>query len=131
MDHDAQRRIMIVDDDPMIRETLSIFFEQEYGRRGYVIETHGGGVAAVASAAGGRPALVLLDIDMPDLDGLETLRRLRALHATLPVIMITGTESPTQAADVIRLGAFSYLPKPVNIDYLSHLVATVMPAPGD
>jgi DNA-binding response OmpR family regulator len=131
MDHEDQPRIMIVDDDPTVRAMLSIFFEQEYGRHGYVIETHGGGVAALASAARRRPALVLLDIDMPDLDGFETLRRLRALHDSVPVIIITGTESPTQADDVIRLGAFSYLPKPVKLDYLAHLVATVMPAPRD
>jgi DNA-binding response OmpR family regulator len=127
MDHGDKPRIMIVDDDPMIRQTLSIFFEQEYGPRGYGIETHGGGLAALASAARRRPALVLLDLDMPDLDGLETLRRLRALHDTVPVIIITGTESPTQAADMIRFGAFSYLPKPVKLDYLAHLVSTVIP----
>jgi DNA-binding response OmpR family regulator len=128
MDHEDKPNIMVVDDDPAIRESLSIFFEQEYGRRGYAVETHGGGLAALASASLRRPALVLLDLDLPDLDGLETLRRLRVLHATVPVIIITGTESPTQAADVIRFGAFSYLPKPVKLDYLAHLVSTVIPA---
>ena len=123
----AAVRILIVDDDPMMREMLSIFFEQEYGRQGYVIETHPGGTPALESVARGRPALVLLDIDMPDLGGLETLRRLRVLHETVPVIMITGNASNDLAGEVIGLGAFSYLPKPVKFDYLAHLVATVLP----
>lgn len=123
MGDNEQPRILIVDDDPTIREMLSIFFEQEYGRRGYVIETHGGGTPALESAARRRPALVLLDIDMPDLGGVETLRCLRTLHETVPVIMITGNESAKVAGEVIGLGAFSYLPKPVRLESLAHLVA--------
>jgi DNA-binding response OmpR family regulator len=126
MGDDDKPRILIVDDDPTIREMLSIFFEQEYGARGYVIETHGGGTPALESAARRRPALVLLDIDMPDLGGVETLRCLRTLHETVPVIMITGNASTKVAGEVIGLGAFSYLPKPVKLNYLAHLVSAVM-----
>lgn len=123
-------RILIVDDDQAVRDMLALYFQEEYGKRGYLVETHPDGAAALQSATRHRPALVLLDIDMPGLDGVQTLRRLKALHPTAPVIMITGNESTRTAGDVIALGAFSYVPKPVKLTYLTHLVAAVLPPAG-
>jgi len=120
------RTILIVDDEPSVREVLVTYFRQEYEPRGYVVETATDGKEAIAAVERGRPALVLLDIEMPGMDGVAALRGIRAIDASIPVIMVTGNESSRVAGEVIKDGAFSYLPKPVKIRYLEHLVAAAL-----
>lgn len=122
----AARTILIVDDEPAVREVLTGYFEHQYGPRGYTVETAADGAQALASVRRRRPALVLLDIDMPGMDGVDALRGLQAIDPALPVIMVTGNASPKVAGDVITGGAYSYLPKPFKFRYLDHLVATVL-----
>ena len=69
---------------------------------------------------------MLLDIDMPGMNGVEALRGVRAIDARIPVIMVTGNASTRVAGEVIKAGAYSYLPKPVKFQYLNHLVAAVL-----
>jgi DNA-binding NtrC family response regulator len=126
----ASKTILIVDDEPSVREVLVGFFEHHYGPRGYSVETAGDGVAALAAVRRRRPALVLLDIDMPGMNGVEALRGVRAIDAGIPVIMVTGNTSARVAGEVIRDGAYSYLPKPVRFQYLTHLAATVLGPSG-
>jgi DNA-binding NtrC family response regulator len=71
------------------------------------------------------PALVLLDIEMPVMDGIAALRAIRALQPRVPVIMLTGNQSGRTAAEVTALGAYSYMPKPVRFQYLEHLVGAL------
>jgi len=118
------RRVVIADDEPTVRTVLSGFFETAY--QDCVVEAVADGAAAVAAVRRAAPDLVLLDIEMPGLDGVAALRQIRALDATVPVIMVTGNESTRVAGDVIGLGAFSYLPKPVRFEYLRHIVASVL-----
>ena len=120
----AVRRILIADDDAEVRDTLAEFFATAY--RDCVVETVADGAAAVAAVRRAPPTLVLLDIEMPGLDGVAALRQIRALAAGVPVIMVTGNESTRVAGDVIGLGAFSYLPKPVRFDYLRHIVSSIL-----
>jgi len=82
--------------------------------------------AAVAAVRRATPTRVLLDIEMPGLDGVAALRQIRARAARVPVIMVTGNESTRVVGDVIGLGAFSYLPKPVRFDYLRHIVSSIL-----
>jgi len=70
-----------------------------------------------------RPDLVILDIDMPGMNGVEVLKIIRGADATIPVIMLTGNTDNAVAATVLRYGAASYAPKPLNFQYLDHLVA--------
>ncbi|MER6873060.1 response regulator, partial [Amycolatopsis sp. NPDC000673] len=80
-------RLLVVDDDPDVRESLqrSLAFE------GYDVAVAAGGAAAVAALAGAaRPDLVILDVMMPEIDGLETCRRIRAAGERLPVLMLTA-----------------------------------------
>jgi DNA-binding NtrC family response regulator len=130
MNAPASKTILIVDDEPAVREVLSGFFEHHYGPRGYRVETAGDGAEALAAVRRRRPALVLLDIDMPGMNGVEALRGVRAIDATIPVIMVTGNTSSRVAGDVIKDGAYSYLPKPVKFQYLNHLAATVLGPSG-
>ena len=126
MSEGASKIVLIVDDEYAVREVLTTFFEHEYGPRGYTVETASDGAAAVAAVQRGRPALVLLDIEMPGMNGVEALQRIRAIDPAIPVIMVTGSQSTRLAGDAIKHGAFSYLPKPVRLQYLEHIVATVL-----
>jgi two-component system nitrogen regulation response regulator NtrX len=128
MSDGAPKTILIVDDEYAVREVLTTFFEQAYGPRGYTVETANDGPAALAAVRRRRPALVLLDIEMPGMNGVEALRSIRAIDSRIPVIMVTGTESTRLAGDAIKGGAYSYLPKPVRLQYLEHIVATVLPS---
>jgi CheY-like chemotaxis protein len=126
MKEPSGKLILIVDDEPAVREVLSGYFEHQYGPRGYRIETAPDGAAALAAVRRQRPALVLLDIDMPGMGGVEALRGVRAIDPKIPVIMVTGNEDTRVAGEVLRAGAHSYLPKPIKFPYLAHLAATVL-----
>jgi DNA-binding NtrC family response regulator len=121
---DAQR-VLIADDDEAVRLVLSTFFEKTYADRGYVVETVGDGAAAIDAVRRATPALVMLDIEMPGVDGVTALRAIRSLQPRVPVIMVTGNESRVTAAEVMALGAFSYMPKPVRLVYLEHIVGAL------
>jgi CheY-like chemotaxis protein len=126
----VSKTILIVDDEPSVRAVLVGFFEHHYGPRGYSVETACDGLEALAAVRRRRPALVLLDIDMPGMNGVEALRGVRAIDARIPVIMVTGNASARVAGEVIKDGAYSYLPKPVKFQYLNHLAATVLGPAG-
>lgn len=119
------RRVLIVDDEESVRQVLAAFFEKTYGDRGYVVETVADGAAALDAVRRATPALVLLDIEMPGVDGVTVLRAIRAREPRVPVIMVTGDESRRTAAEVMALGAFSYMPKPVRLTYLEHIVGAL------
>ena len=122
----ARKAILIVDDEPAVREVLIGYFEHQYGPRGFTVETASDGAQALAAVRRSKPALILLDIEMPGMDGVDALRRLQALDPAIPVIMVTGNASTKIAGEVIKGGAYSYLPKPFKFQYLDHLVATVL-----
>lgn len=122
----ASKTILIVDDEPSVREVLTGYFEHQYGPRGYTVETASDGAQALAAVRRRRPALILLDVEMPGMGGVEALRGVRAIDAAIPVIMVTGSDSTRIAGEVIKNGAYSYLPKPVKFQYLDHIVATVL-----
>jgi DNA-binding NtrC family response regulator len=122
----VDKLILIVDDEPSVREVLVTFFQQEYVARGYEVQTAANGNEALAAVRRRRPALILLDIEMPGMGGVEALRGIRAIDPTIPVIMVTGNENTRIAGEVIKDGAFSYLPKPVRLQYLDHLVAAAL-----
>jgi two-component system response regulator AtoC len=70
------------------------------------------------------PDVVLLDIRMPDMDGVEVLRRIRAAHPALPVIMITASDDIGVARATLKMGALDYVSKPFDYGYLAQAVAT-------
>jgi two-component system response regulator (stage 0 sporulation protein F) len=112
-------RILIVDDDPPVREVLAEFFTS----RGYAVEPVADGLTALAAVERARPDLVLLDVRMPGLDGVEVLRRIRALDAAVPVIMVTANEDAGLARETLKIGAFDYIEKPFDFTYLDRAVA--------
>jgi two-component system C4-dicarboxylate transport response regulator DctD len=126
----GSKTILIVDDEPSVREVLIGYFEHQYGPRGYTVETAADGAQALAAVRRRRPVLILLDIEMPGMNGVDALRGLQAIDPAIPVIIVTGNASTKVAGEVIKGGAYSYLPKPFKFQYLDHLVATVLGPAG-
>lgn len=103
--------ILIVDDEPSILSTLSGVLMDE----GYTVVTAEHGAAAIRQVQSQPPALVLLDIWMPEPDGIETLKRLKVLFPELVVIMMSGHGSIETAVKAIKLGAYDYIEKPISL----------------
>ena len=101
-------RILIVDDEPDMRLAVRNVLKL----RGYEISEAGDGPSALEMARENRPDLVLLDIRLPGMDGIEVLEGLKKIDETLPVVMITGYGHIQSAVDVMKLGASEYLQKP-------------------
>lgn len=113
-------RVLIVDDDPAVVEVLKDFFTEA----GYTTDTALTGRDALTLIQQTRPEVVLLDIRMPDIDGVEVLGRIRAAHPEIPVIMITGNDDLALARNTLKMGAFDYVAKPFDFGYLAQAVAT-------
>jgi CheY-like chemotaxis protein len=79
-------RVLVVDDEPMVRQYLGQLLELH----GFTVETAAGGLAGLAAIARDEPAVVLLDLNMPDLDGIEVARRLRARGTRIPLVLCSG-----------------------------------------
>ena len=105
-------RVLIVDDERLIRWSL----EQTLEKAGYDVETAESGAAAVAAANQEAPDLVLLDLKLPDSDGIDILRQVRALHPTTQIVIMTAYADVATAVKAMRLGAYDYLPKPIDFD---------------
>jgi DNA-binding NtrC family response regulator len=100
--------VLIVDDEKNIRSSLATTFELE----GYAVETAINGVEALDLIRRGGIDLVLLDLQMPELDGIGALRRLRDEGHDLPVIFLTAHGTIEKAVEAVRLGAFDFIEKP-------------------
>lgn len=124
---DGQIRILVVDDDPALLDTIREYLESPGNR--YVVETATRGGEALKLVARARPHVVILDVEMPGMTGVEVLASLRALDPTIPVIMLTANTDGSVAAETLKLGAVSYAPKPLDVRYLDHLVATFATKP--
>ncbi len=102
-------RVLVVDDEPMVREVLTRYLEKE----GFDVATAGDGEEALAAFESAPPDLVLLDLMLPRIDGLEVFRRMRAGAAT-PVIMLTAKGEETDRVVGLELGADDYVTKPFS-----------------
>ncbi len=111
--------VLVVDDSPAMQRYLRQLLELD----AYHVETAGNGAEAVQRVRDGcAPAVVLLDLQMPGMDGLNTLRRLRKMQPSLKIIMCSGVDDPSQMRRAASLGAQAYLTKPVEYLYLSAAV---------
>ncbi len=110
--------LLVVDDDPLVRVMLADCFSQlPYSVR--TVSTAHEGLEAFIQQ---RPDVVLLDIRLPDLDGLELFQKLHARDGTVPVIFITASDAGEQTIEAIKLGSFDYLVKPLNLKQVTDLV---------
>lgn len=124
-DHSKQRAaprpsVLIVHDEALIRQIVVDIL----GPEGFACRAASSGAEALRACAGAPPDLILLDITMPEMDGIEVCRRLKAnpAWAAIPVIALTAVDQPTTVLRMQEAGSFLYLYKPITPE---RLVATV------
>lgn len=117
-----QVRILAVEDDPHIARLL----DRELGRMGYVLQTVGSAGEASAELRRAPPHLMLLDLGLPDRDGADLLRELRAAGDSLPVICLTARDQPVERVGGLRAGADDYIVKPFDIAELDARIKAVL-----
>ncbi len=106
------RTVLVVDDEKQIRDSLEGVLTDE----GFGVVVAGSGEEALDVIADDPPDLVLLDIWLPGIDGMETLKRIKASHPVVPVIMISGHANIETAVRATKLGAFDFIEKPLSLD---------------
>jgi len=107
-------RVLLVDDEEDFVRTLS----ERLQMRDLDSQTAFDGEEALELMEDGIPDVMVLDLKMPGIDGMEVLRRMKKLYPGVQVIILTGHGSDKDEAEARRLGAFEYLQKPVNLEYL-------------
>lgn len=115
-------RILIAEDDPALAEALLFTFRQS----GYAVDWINNGEFADQALGTGVFDLLILDLGLPKLDGIEVLRRLRKRNAQLSVLILSGREDPQEKVQGLDLGADDYLAKPFSIDELQARVRALL-----
>ncbi len=118
----SQARILVVDDDENLRWVLKTQLEE----LGYVVSTAGDGEQGLAVMEKEAPALVLTDLKMPRVSGMELLDRIRVEYPELPVVIITAFGTIQSAVQAMRAGAYDYLTKPIDFEELALVVNRVL-----
>jgi DNA-binding response OmpR family regulator len=110
-----QKTILIIDDDDDLRGALAEQIDAESDLRSSQAETGAGGVAAATAQ---RPDLILLDVDLPDMDGREVCRQLRSDGLSTPVVMLTAAAADNDTIQGLEAGANDYVTKPFRFNVL-------------
>ena len=122
----AKGKILVVDDEPPVGEILSEFFTP----KGYEVICALGGLEGLSKLEKFQPDVVLLDVRMPDMDGITVLRRIRDANSRVGVLMMSGNTDSEAAKETLQLGAFDYVLKPFDFDYLDRAVHKMLTAAG-
>lgn len=115
---DPPRRIFVIDDDDVMLLSCRRILEKD----GYAVETFDNGVDGLRRLADVRPQLLLVDLKMPELDGLQVIDRVRAIDTEIVIAVITGYATISTAVDAMKAGAYDFLPKPFTPDELRLIV---------
>ena len=107
-------RVLLVDDDTVLRQALAQSFELA----GIDVEAHGDPLAALATITADFPGMVVSDIRMPGIDGIELSKRVAAIDAEIPVILMTGHGDVPMAVAALKQGVHDFVAKPFAADHL-------------
>ena len=118
-------RILVVDDEPEIVTILTKYFSEA----GYEVDAAAHGGDALIAVAQYRPDVVVLDVMMEGLNGVQVLERIRALDPAIRVIIISGSADATLRPRAMAMGAFAYVAKPVGLSQLHQTVAAALGEP--
>ncbi len=120
-------KVLVVDDEPEVRHFLQDFLSL----RGYEVVLAATGFDALTALKTQKPDLVLLDVAMPVMDGVETLSRIVAADPVVRVIMITANADISLTSRLLAQGAVDYIPKPFDLDYLEQAVSIQLAAASE
>src|SRR5690606_14587440 len=112
----------VADDDDSLRWVLQTQLEE----MGYTVSAVSDGMEALAEIEREPPSLVLSDLKMPRLSGMELLKRIQTEHAEIPVVIMTAYGTIQSAVEAMRLGAYDYLTKPIDYEELRIVVTRVL-----
>ena len=115
---DAAARVLIVDDEPSVAEVFHEFLASQ----GYTLSLAPSGEEAVKQLAEFRPDMILTDLNLPGLSGLEVMRAAKAVDPEVCVVVVTGYASASTAIDALRQGAYDYVTKPFDLDDVFQIV---------
>lgn len=119
--YDKEIKILVVDDDKSVRYFLDLFLKKKGYQNVQSVET---GQEALDIIKKEEVNLVLLDVRLPDLNGVEVLRRIKQINEQIPVIMITAYPEEEKAKEAIKEGAYDYIVKPFDLYYLELILLT-------
>ncbi|MBW1942683.1 MAG: response regulator [Deltaproteobacteria bacterium] len=111
-------RVLVVDDEPEACRALKEFLIL----KNYKVQTARDGKTALKEVKTFKPHIVLLDMNMPGMDGVEVLKEIRKIDTSIGVIMVTVVSDHERAKSTLELGAFDYITKPVDLNYLETVV---------
>ncbi len=114
----TKKAILAVDDDPKQLELLGIKLT-ESGYRLIVVQS---GKEALKAIELEKPGLVLLDLLMPEMNGFETLKRIKAIEPDIPVVMVTSVWDDEEGKRCFEAGAFEYVTKPIDFNHLKEVI---------
>jgi len=114
--------VFVVDDEPLLARALCAMLR----RPGYEARAFATGPSAIEALGRIRPELVLLDLVLPEMDGIEVLRRIREIEPDLPVVMMSGQGTVRAAVDALKLGASDFLEKPIDLARLEAALARAL-----
>lgn len=111
-------KVLLVDDEDVFREATA----RQLTVRGFLVQTADSGEVALEIVRSDPPEVVVLDQEMPGLHGSETFVAIKKIDPLIEVIMLTGNTSVDNAIELMQLGTFDYLMKPINIDELLYKI---------
>ncbi|HAR62588.1 MAG: response regulator [Candidatus Margulisiibacteriota bacterium] len=114
--------ILLVDDYPCIRELLKLVLDKMY----IIIEASNGREALSILNSRNDVGMVLLDYSMPEMNGLDTLKGIKAINKNIPVCMVSSENDPTIVTEAKRLGAVEYIVKPFDVKTIAKIVRSLL-----
>ncbi len=119
--------LLVVDDEPQLLLTLV----KNLTNRGFQVSTASDGASAIALVKDGQPDLMLLDLGLPDLDGLEVIRRLHRDAPALPILVLSARSGGHDKIAALDLGALDYMTKPFDMSELIARIRAIAQVPAD
>ena len=116
------RRLLVIDDEAIVGKRLL----QVFGKMGFEVEVFDSPVPAMEAAAARTFDIVVTDLKMEGLDGMEVLARVRQLNRATRVIIITGYAQPETAEEAFKLGVFDFIPKPFRLEQLKESIVRAL-----
>ena len=119
-------RVLVVDDEPNIVDVISMALRFE----GFAVESAANGADAIAAVAASKPAVMVLDVMLPDIDGFEVARRLASAQTGVPIIFLTARDATEDIVHGLTLGGDDYVTKPFSLEELVARIRTILRRTG-